>query len=332
MRAGIAVVCGSFLGVCAFGSLPTRRADADTPKPDVKASASASGSTIVAKGVGIGAALAIDDTALYWLSGKKLSAVDKAGGTVRTVSSGNNLQNLTMVHGKPFWSEGRDRVYALLKPPKPTRLQDLHVEFEEGVPYEPTEIAGIHASASPFVCLVVLKGTAMMPELTCFDPAKPANAVTAQGGPTPGAAVALDDKNLYYTGDDAADGAAMFVASYKPMVTTLGKPTKLVALKKVPDYLTASGGGLFWFDAGLVSLSLSPPSRTVLAAGAAGSDLVADATHVYFRTGGKIVRVARVAGSKVEPVAGAGKVESFALDGTSIYFIEGGNLIKASKG
>jgi len=327
-RAHIVALCA----VVGAALSTTRDAPGDAPKPAPSASASAAAATTtLTKTAGKPRHLATDDTSIYWGDGKKLLAVDKIGGAVRTVATtGSTPGHIALLGGKAYWVEG-EGVYTVGKAPATTRVKDFHIPTPPGV-NEPVEIEALFPSTGSHLCATIYSGTGQLPQITCFDTSKPSSGTAFDVGTDGNAPMTMDDKNVYWASLMEGDGEGVFMASYTPSAKTLGKRTKLASKTESWSGMIVNGGALFWFEnAGLVSLTTSTPAtRTIVAAGAKGTSLAADATHVYYLAAGKVNRVARAAGSKPQPVAGT-KVEVFAIDASTIYWVEGGALVKSPK-
>ncbi len=321
-------LAASLLGASLF---MTARAPGDAPKTAPSAAPSPSPLTLT-KTAGKPRQLVTDDTSVYWADGKKILGVDKTGGAVRTVANtAMGASHLVIAAGKTYWTEG-EAVFTLGKAPATTKLKDFHIATSGGSS-EPFDIDGLHASTTGSLCVTAYYGTGQVPQVTCFDVAKPATETTFDLTMEMGAPMTMDEKNVYWAGYDETDGDAVFMASYTPAAKKLGKRTKLVSKSDAVTGFMVDGGTLFWFEkTGLVSVSTSAstPARTVLAAGATGSAIAVDASHAYYLSGGKVTRVARTAGAKAQVVAGT-KVDCFTIDTSSVYWVENGSLQKTSK-
>ena len=70
----------------------------------------------------------------------------------------------------------------------------------------------------------------------------------------------------------------------------------------------------------------------VLASGSASGDIFVDGSHIYFAASGGEIRRVPLAGGTVEVIAsGQGSVRFLAGDASSVYWVSGTSIVRASK-
>ncbi|MBI2393820.1 MAG: hypothetical protein HYV09_29885 [Deltaproteobacteria bacterium] len=326
---------------------PAPATSASAPAASTSASAASAPTVLASTTPGI-MRLVADDTALYWANGKKVQSVDKAGGAVRDVAVGTQpIGRVEVVAGKLYWTLGGVYVFEGNEPPNPAQLFTLTKPstatrvLADAKLAEPIE--RVFASGSSVCVYSTNWGTAMFLasgsfQPVCFDPSKPSGFAAAALGWSNGdmhlGAVTADDKNVYAVHMHDDGSSSLLSIPYSATGKSTAKETKLLSVDFADqggDILATADALIFLDTTGLVRVTKSPPvTRTVLAAGIHGTQLAADATHVYWLWSGKIHRVALNGAGKPQPVVGT-KASSFTIDATSIYWFDAGKLSKAPK-